>query len=154
MNYKNINFDHIQCHKNLLKYLGKKLLIKTPPMTCLTGIEENYGKYQIKLGENQDFIDFMKKLEKNNQKYSKSETVYRYQVLGDSLILKVPYRYRRFEIKIESEQIYLPTIGDIKPGTKIEAIIEVPKVWNYFVENEDPYWTSGSLIEIREATIL
>ena len=157
MDFNKVNLNLIQYSKNIVKYLGKKFIIKIPIMICESGIEENYGKYQIKLGSNLEFIDFIKTLENNNKKHTKKDTIYRSQLRDDnSIILKIPYRYNKFELKIEIERIYLPIIHDLKSGTKIIGTIEIQKIWNYLVDKnvEDQYWTSGCIMEIKEIIII
>lgn len=152
-----INISQIKYNKSLLSYNGDKLFIETPVLKCKTGINKYFNKYEIILEiTDKDFINFMKELDQNNESHSDPKAEYRSNLsyMGGSyyLKLKVPFRYKKFEVDINSKKIYLPTIGDVKPDVNVKCKIGIPKLWHY--HSNDNRYLSGTLMEIREIEIM
>lgn len=156
MNYREINIDQIKIGKGSILYRGKKLIIKTPRMITPQGLEQDNNKFFIKLvfdkdnSEHQEFKRFLLNLEEKFRQNFQGK-LYKSQIQlgvdGECLILKVPYRYRKIEMTVNSSKIYLPTSYDIKEDMELEIIFNISKLWIF----QD---LVGSLMEIKEVNIL
>lgn len=161
MNFKNISIKKIKYIKNNLYYNGAKLIIQSPIMKCDTGIEKYFNKHIIKFEldmndeENRLFYDFLKRVEENNKTKCNNNSTYRSQIETINkihyFILKVPYRYNKYEIKINSDIEYLPTSSDIKKDRRARCEFQITKLWNYPNNNE---MLSGCLMELKSITLL
>lgn len=152
-----VNISQIKYNKGLLSYHGDKLYIETPVLKCKTGIIKYFNKYEITLEiMDRDFINFMKELDENNKNHCDSKAEYRSNLscLGNSyyLKLKVPFRYKKFEVEIDSKRIYLSTMADIKPDVEVKCKICVSKLWHY--HSNDNRYLSGTLMEVKEINIV
>ncbi len=157
MEYNELDISQIKYNKTNLYYNGQRILINIPTMICKYGITQFFGKYQIKLEIiDEEFYNFIKKLEESNKKQCFNTSKYKSNIIYDDnkyyLILKIPYRYKKMEVNIESEKIYLPTIEDIKPNTKLKCKISIPNIWNYKKENSQ--FISGTIMEVKDITIM
>ena len=156
MDYKDIIVPLIKYNKTQLFYNNDKVVINLPTMKCKSGIEKYFNKYQLILEiDDDDFLKFINSLEFNNKKYCNKYATYKSNITSYSnnnmLILKVPYRYNKFEVDIKSDRIYLPTIEDIQPGMELKCKMLVSKIWNYSANNKP---MSGSIMEVKEIYIV
>ena len=154
MNYKNINIPLIKYNKSQISYDNKKLLIELPVLKSKSSIEKYFNKYQLLLNiDDEELLNFIYSLENNNKKYCRKDSFYKSNInsYNNTLILKVPFRYNRHEINITSDNIYLPTIEDIKPDMLLKCKILVSKIWNY---NTNDKQMSGCIMEVKEIYIV
>ena len=150
MDFRDIDVSKIQSKKNKLYYYNKRIFILLPKMKCITGIEKYYNRYQIILDfgqDNKDFYEFIKRIETNNKKFCAGDAQYKSQIRNNTIILKIPFRYNKFEVTINSEDIYLPTTSDVKSGNYMTGVLEIGNVWNYDNEGEK---ICGCLMQLKE----
>ncbi len=157
MDYRQLDIQKIKYIKNNLYYNNQRVIINIPCMLCKGGITQQYNKYQIKLEINsEDFYNFLKLLEEQNKKHCSKSAGYKSNIIKENnryyLIIKVPYRYKKIEIDIHSDKIYLPTIADIKDNTKLKCNICIPKIWNF--QSDDGHFMSGTIMEVKDITIM
>lgn len=157
MNFYQINFNAINIKKYFIKYGKRNLIIKSPEMMCIEPVTKNYNKYTIKFHldsknqEHQDFKNFIQNLDIQLQEHLPKDSYYKSCILydGETLVLKVPYRYNKFETKVESEN-YLKTLNDIKQGDHLKCDIHFKSIWKFEVKkNEKTYLNTGALIEVK-----
>lgn len=55
------------------------------------------------------------------------------ETLSSDIIVKVPYRYGKFEIKVIDLDNYMLTTEDIKPNTRLRVILELSSVYDFGV---------------------
>ena len=143
-----LDFNSIDVDKIFLKrtngmftkplYFGKTIRIMTPEMNCAFGIEQEYGKFVMKMRFNStseghsDLYDFIKRLEyffykSMNRKTFKSniKTNYKY---GAMLVLKVPNIKDRVNLIIVDKKLRTP--GDIVKGDTFRCEIEINNIWS------------------------
>lgn len=157
MDYNKISINKIKYCRTQIFYDGQKLYINLPIMNCKNGLEEYYNKYQIKLEiDDEKLLKFLKSLEDNNKSHCMYKSNYKSNIVKENdkyiLILKVPYRYKKFELNVGSDSIYLPTVCDIKSDTKLSCKILISKIWNY--KNEDDNMMSGCIMEVKDINIV
>jgi hypothetical protein len=155
MEYSEINFNKIKYIKNNIYYGNEKLIIKSPIMICESGIYENNNKYYIKCKiEDENFIKFLIILEEINKKNSnhKYQTFLKKENDVYYIIFKLCYRYKKFIINVNSDNIILPTVYDIKKNTKLKCNIKLSKIWNF--KMDDNNYLSGVQLDILDIMIL
>ena len=158
MEYNKINIKNIAyIGKNIL-YNNKKLFITLPPMNCEKGIEKYYEKHQMKLEiDDPLFLTFMKDFEENNKKHCESDAVYKSNIFIEGekgkkyLVVKIPYRYNKYEVSIRSDRVYLPISTDVE-NTKVICQVYISNLWNF--TTADNKNMSGCLMEAKEIIIL
>jgi len=148
MDFKKIKLNQIKYGKineqtDIIKYNGKKLTIILSSAVCKDGIIIKNNKYYLKLDitGDVDFIGFIRDFEENNKTHTNFSKIGSYlssitteNIDGEIrkyIHIKIPHRYNNFELNIASERIYLPTIYDVKDGTKINCHIELSNLWNW-----------------------
>jgi len=158
MDSSKININQIKYYHSNLSYHGKKLLINLPETNCLNGIEEYFNKYQIRIEIlDENIYNFFKQLEENNQKhFYKKIDKYKSNLLKENnkyyLLLKLPYRYKKFEVNVKSSTKYLPSIYDVNKDTRIKCTILISKLWNVQTDNNDIL--GGCLMDVKEIEIM
>jgi hypothetical protein len=140
INLQNITYSSGYGSNLTVKVNRKKIIIKTPFLKSIAGIESNNNKYFIKLdlSTRADIVSFLKKIDSSNKTpkcldfFENSEHLkYIQSFYYDSSIWKVklPSRYGRFQTKVEDIQGNALTINDITPEHKLECCIELKNIW-------------------------
>lgn len=150
-----INVSKIKYIRTQLFYDNKKFSLNTPVMICKSDIRKYFNKYELILEIlDDDFLRLLMDIEENNKKHCSQDSQYKSNIIRmnnkDYLKLKVPYRYNKYEVNIESDRIYLPTVADIKEGERVKCKINIPKIWHY--RNGENYY-SGCIMEVSDIMI-
>lgn len=155
---KNIIFTD----KNDIKYDSYEkgninIVLDLPILKVPFGLEENYGKFEIKfeLDDKCKYVkNIIKKVEEElSEQRDVSESELRSNIrekegYKDLLIVRVPFYRNRFISKIKSnnDNLYLPTFYDLYKNMKASATIQLKKCWIY----ENKY---GITVELKSLTI-
>jgi hypothetical protein len=142
INLHNITYSSGYGSNLTVKVNGKKVVLKTPFLKSMNGIESDNGKYFIKLdlSTRADIVNFLKKIDSSNKTpkcldfYNNGDSLkYIQSFYYDSSIWKVKLssRYGRFQVKVEDLQGNALTINDITPQHKLECCIELKNIWCY-----------------------
>ena len=142
INLQNITYSSGYRNNLTVKVNGKNIIIKTPFLKSMNGLESENSKYFIKLdlSTRADIVSFLKKVDSNNKTpkcldfFERGEDLkYIQSFYYDSSIWKVklPSRYGRFQVKVENMlgTALIPT--DITPEHKLECCIELKNIWRY-----------------------
>lgn len=161
-NYRDVEIGNINYFKNRLYYEKEPLIIQTPVLECNSGIEKYFNRYELSLKlditnvEERRFYNFIRLLEHSNKINANSLAEYKYQLirLSDTihiLTLRVPFRYEKFEVEIESEKDYLPAVADVKKGEKIICSIHMNNLWTFSAKNK---LMAGCVMDVKHIKIM
>lgn len=159
MKFSDIILNDVTYDGSLIKHKGEKLFFTIPEMG-VESIDDKNGKYSLKLEfdiQNRDhklLYNFIKKFEEKNKTQARCSYKSIINLEGTRLFLylKLPYRFRRFEVSIQHKSgLGIYSVGDLKKGMKVECNIEASKLW--FVKMDDGEKLSGGLIMVRDITI-
>lgn len=162
MNINQIHIDKINFHKLIPYYNKNKLFINLPELNCPYAMEKYFNKYQIRLDLTEDVYHFLKSLEEYNKQFCQKNIglfhngQYKSNIIKYNdkyqLILKIPYRYKKFEVNVTSDRLTLPTIHDLKPDTKVKCKILITKLWS--MKNDKEEYVNGCIMELKDINIL
>lgn len=134
-----MDIDSIQIIKDYPKINGKRIIINTPEFISPFGVQEEYGKTNLKLAlnkstrESRQFADFIRNLEKRLQVlaptidyHSNVKVLENYDPL---LILRIQKRYGKLEVNVKSKNSdrYLENVYDIKKGDCVKCRFQLEK---------------------------
>ena len=147
MDYKKINVDNFvykRGYQNNINvfHKGSKLSFTTPVLECNTEImEEGKNKYCIVLDLNNatSFYNFLsqieiilKRLDINKFISSNDEFNFiNYLKRNKIMKIKVPYRYKKFEVDVYNSNNEIITTSNIKPNISVTCDIELKNIWVY-----------------------
>tara|TARA_B110001469_G_C9644723_1_gene325380 strand:+ start:1217 stop:1819 length:603 start_codon:yes stop_codon:yes gene_type:complete len=136
LNYINVNYN------------GKYVVIKTPPMTMPFKINDKTGSFIMNLQftnykddkSMNEFYEFIRNVEQTHIKHIgiNESTVDRYssQIRRDknkkydpNLVVKIPFRYNKFECEAYNKEGNLINLLNINPFSKVQCDIYIDKIW-------------------------
>ena len=149
MNFKEIDLNKLNINNKIIEYDGKRgLHIRTPRMRIPFGLDDEYGKYLLKLefsdldsnDEMKEFYDFIVKFEKKCKKYCGNAGEYkslirRSRSYDPIFCPKVMERYNRLECEV-IDKSNLTTIYDINKNTFVNAYLSFDRVWEMNLKNK------------------
>ena len=142
----NLLLSHIN-----LSYKGRnRIQVTTPVMRCLFGFESSFKNFQIKLSfddidsdpEIKNFYNFIKTCEYINMANIglnvENDNDYISQIKQDSeekyaphLIIKLPFRYNKFDIDIYNKEYSAMSITDIRMSHMLKCNIYIDSIQKY-----------------------
>ena len=138
-----MDIDSIQITKDFPKINGKRIIINSPELIAPFGVQEEYGKFNLKLAlngstrESRQFADFIRNLEKRLQVlaptidyHSNVKVLQNYDPL---LTLRIQKRYNNLEVNVKSKNKdrYLENVHDIKKGDHVKCRFQLEKIWTH-----------------------
>jgi len=134
-----------------LSYKGRnRIQITTPVMRCLFGFETAYKRFQIKLSfdnidensEIKNFYNFMKTCDYINMANIgldvENDNDYISQIKQDEegkydpyLIIKLPFRYNKFDVDLYNKKYSAMSINNIISGTMLRCNIYIDKIQKF-----------------------
>ena len=108
--------------------------------TCYSHVFYTNGKKYIELSlKGSRFVDHIRTVIQPvmNAYFRKDE------LLPEVLLVKVPFRYNKFEITVRSSDGFNTTTEDLTPQTLVRVVLEVSSVYDFWI-----HWI------LRQATIL
>ena len=146
MALKSINQSNILfLEKNILKYDSYEkgninIILDIPILSIPFGLEEGYGKFEIKfeLNDKCDHLyNIFDKIEKEmKEKLDVGDRTLHKTIRGkkpykDLLTVRIPYYKNTFlaTIKSKNDDIHLPTMFDLYKNVKASAKIHIKKYW-------------------------
>jgi len=149
MDFKDIDLNKITINNKIIEYNGKRgLHIKTPRMRIPFGLDEEYGKYILKLefsdfykdDDMKDFHDFINNLERifmnhfGNAGEFKS-LIRRSKSYDPMYCPKVMERYNRLECQVIDKD-NLTTIHEINKNIYVNAFLSLDRLWEMNKRNK------------------
>ena len=153
-----MQLSELKYKNSQIYYNNEKLFIETPILKCKSSIQHNYNKYELLLEiNNEKFLNLLKNIELKNKEHCDPKSIYKsniYKYNNNTHILKVkiPFRYKKFEVDIFSHRIYLPTSEDIKDDVEVKCNIHISKIWHYRKNNDE--YMSGCIMELKRIEII
>jgi hypothetical protein len=149
MDFNDIDLNKLTINNKIIEYNGKRgLHIKTPRMRIPFGLDEEYGKYILKLefsdfnnnDEMNNFYDFITNLEKifknsfgNAGEYK--SLIRRSKTYDPVFCPKVMERYNRLECEVFDND-NLTTIYDVKKNSYVNVCLSFDRVWEMNKKNK------------------
>jgi len=136
MDFSKVNPTFIKySDDNRLFYFGKPFMFKTDRCIAHTGLEEKDGKFYVIVKITKDLYDFMKRIaDMNRIRFGSSIKHYDDTTWMTTeayyMRLRIPKRYSKFEVNVESKVMPIPTVYDIKPGKELICKVAMPILWN------------------------
>lgn len=125
----NITFEKTK-YATYIKYNGKKINLEVDNCICVKEIFKNEkNTYEIHIKIPDDVNDLIVDIDKSCKDYTNNN--YIKSILYDKiLILKIPYRYRKFECSFYDINNHLLTSEDIKIGDNLKINIDCMNMWS------------------------
>ncbi len=116
-------------------YKGEKLNLLLNNIKCHTGIINDGNKYYIEFDLSDNHVTppiyrFLSDLERIFDKLDKETTYIRFLKRNGIWKIKVPFRYKKFEIDVYKDN-ELTTTSDIKSEMYVNVNIELRNIWEY-----------------------
>jgi hypothetical protein len=162
MNFNDVDFSKLKIVNNNILYEDKRgLNIITPKMRVPFGLDEEYGKYLLKLefsdlynnDEITNFYEFIKKLEEFFKNHYNNSGIYKSLIrLNRSydpvFCAKVMERYNRLECSVVNKKDKsLTTIYDIQKNSNVTALLSFDRVWEMSKQNK---LRNGYIVYVRK----
>ena len=149
MDFKDIDLNKININNKIIEYNGKRgLHIKTPRMRIPFGLDEEYGKYILKLefsdfykdDDMKDFHDFINNLERIFMNHfgnvGEFKSLIRRSKSYDPMYCpKVMERYNRLECQVIDKD-NLTTIHEINKNIYVNAFLSLDRLWEMNKRNK------------------
>lgn len=140
---KNLRLAYID-----IKMGNRNLEISTPPMVCLFGFNRDNSEICLQFSNlhsdntMNNFFNYIQYIEFSNMRYiglnDNDNHLYNNQIRNDKnekyepyLVVKVPFRYNKYEIDIKNKDNENISILNIYNFTSVKCDIYVDKIWKY-----------------------